>query len=308
MQYLENLEAMADEGNQAAGMKKPIVMPDFYKGDLDEDWEDWIANFKACAEINEWDDDLKCKFLGVRMKGTALKVYHDLDAGVKTNWNNLCTTLENRFKTVQQPQFYKSRFLILKREQGETLRDLGNRVRTLARKTYPDINAKLRDELAQDQFVRSLENVEMILKLRHCMPETLDDAIRIAIDWQTVEADVRNQKYGENVEQSLEKKGGTTCVASAQKSSSLEVMMKEMLTLLKEDREARHRQEQHMTFGRGRGRGRGTNNKCFNCGSEDHFKRDCPRNKTCWICGGTGHLRNQCPNQSNQSGNGNRLE
>lgn len=99
----------ANEGNQAAGMKKPIVMPDSYKGDLDEDWEDWIANFKACAEINEWDDDLKCKFLGVRMKGTALKVYHDLDAGVKTNWNNLCTTLENRFKTVQQPQFYKSR-------------------------------------------------------------------------------------------------------------------------------------------------------------------------------------------------------
>lgn len=90
-------------------MKNPIVMPDSYKGDLDEDWEDWIANFKACAEINEWDDDLKCKFLGVRMKGTALKVYHDLDAGVKTNWNNLCTTLENRFKTVQQPQFYKSR-------------------------------------------------------------------------------------------------------------------------------------------------------------------------------------------------------
>jgi plasmid maintenance system killer protein len=61
------------------------------------------------------------------------------------------------------------------------------------------------------------------------------------------ETDVCNQKYGENVEQSLEKKSGITCVASAQESSSLEVMMKEMLTLLKEDR-----QEQQMTFGRGR--------------------------------------------------------
>lgn len=150
--------------------------------------------------------------------------------------------------------------------------------------------------------------MEIVLNLRHCMPETLDDAIRIAINWQTVETDVRNQKYGENVEQSLEKKGGTKCVASAQAPSSLEVMMKEMLTLLKEDREARHRQEQQMTVGRGRGRGRGSNKKCFNCGRQDHFKRDFLRNKTCWICGGTGHLRSQCPNRSNQSVNGNLLE
>ena len=139
---------MAEADNPGAGIKKPIVMPDPFHGELDEDWEDWIANFKACAEINEWDDGLKCKFLGVRMKRTALKVYQDLDMQIKTDWANLCGTLEKRFRTVQQPQFYKSKFLGIKREHGETIRDLGIRVRTLARRAYPDLDAKLGDELA----------------------------------------------------------------------------------------------------------------------------------------------------------------
>jgi hypothetical protein len=47
----------------------------------------------------------------------------------------------------------------------------------------------LRDELA-----RALTKVDMTLKLRHNMPDILDDAIRMAIDWQTVKIDVRKDK------------------------------------------------------------------------------------------------------------------
>jgi hypothetical protein len=77
----------------------------------------------------------------------------------------------------------------LKQEQYETILDLGNKIRTLARKAYPEIDAQLRDELA-----RALTKVDMTLKLRHNMPDILDDAIRMAIDWQTVEIDVRKDK------------------------------------------------------------------------------------------------------------------
>lgn len=140
-------------------------MPDVFKGDIEEDWEDWIESFKACADINIWDDTLKCNFLGVRVKGTAYKVYQDLETAVKLDWKELCKTLEKRFKTVKQPQFYKTKFLGLKQEQNGTILDLGNKIRTLARKAYPEIDAQLRDELARDQFVRALSNVDMTLKL-----------------------------------------------------------------------------------------------------------------------------------------------
>ena len=190
MQDVERL-SMAEREH---GIKKPIVMPDVFKDDIEEDWEDWIESAKACAEINSWDNNLKCKLLGVRVKGTAYKVNQDLETAVKLDCKVLCKTLEKRFKTVKQPQFYKTKFLGLKQEQNEIILDLGNKIRTLARKTYPEIDAQLRDELAHDQFVRVLTNVDMTLKLRHNIPDTLDDAIRMAIDWQTVEIDVRKEK------------------------------------------------------------------------------------------------------------------
>ena len=190
MQDVERL-SMAEREH---GIKKPIVMPDVFKGDIEEDWEDWIESVKAYAEINSWDNNLKCKLLGVRVKGTAYKVNQDLETAVKLDCKVLCKTLEKRFKTVKQPQFYKTKFLGLKQEQNEIILDLGNKIRTLARKTYPEIDAQLRDELARDQCVRVLTNVDMTLKLRHNIPDTLDDAIRMAIDWQTVEIDVRKEK------------------------------------------------------------------------------------------------------------------
>ena len=64
MQDVERL-SMAEREH---GIKKPIVMPDVFKGDIEEDWEDWIESVKACAEINSWDDNLMCTFVGVRVK------------------------------------------------------------------------------------------------------------------------------------------------------------------------------------------------------------------------------------------------
>ena len=247
--------------------------------------------------------------MGVRLKNTAYKVYQDLEAGVKTDWTNLCATLEKRFKTTKQPQFYKTKFLTTKQQPNDTILDLGNRIRTLARKAYPTLNAELRDELARDQFVRYLNNVEMTLKLRHNMPATLDDAIRMAIDWQTVELDVRKDKLHNQLDVkdhgTEESKSAEACSAVAQENS-LMLMMNEMLTMMKEDREEARRTRGQYAMGGGRGRGRSENNyRCYICGSDQHLKRSCPRNKGCWNCGVQGHVKNNCPQlKQGQSGNG----
>lgn len=246
--------------------------------------------------------------MSVRLKDTAYKVYQDLEQAVKGDWNNLCSTLEKRFKTVKQPQLYKTKFQTTKQLPNDTLLELGNRIRTLARKAYPDVDAVLRDELARDQFVRSLDNVELTLKLRHNIPGTLDDAIRMAIDWQTVEVDVRKLKMSGDCKDSVidENKSSAACSATTQETS-LMTMMNEVLTLMKEDREEARKTRRPFSFGRGRGRA-GSDNvndyKCYICGSNQHLKRNCPKNGVCWSCGREGHLRADCPNlKQGQSGN-----
>ncbi|CAC5393515.1 unnamed protein product [Mytilus coruscus] len=281
---------------EPAGTKKPVIMPDPFRGEIEEDWKDWLDNFKACAEINGWNDDLKCKFMGVRLKDTAYKVYQDTEAAVKTDWTNLCATLEKRFRTVKEPMFYKTKFNATKQLQGDTLLDLGNKIRKLARKAYPTIEAGLRDELARDQFGRALTNVDMTLKLRHCMPATLDDGIRMAIDWQTVELDFRKDKSTTCFEPpKADSLSAGECSATTQETA-LMTMMNEVLRMTKEDRERARRSRGQNIAGKGRGRGRNENDyKCFICGSEQHLKRNCPKNRECWNCGFPGHMRNDYP-------------
>lgn len=296
MQDLERLAMAENNPPEVAGIKKPIVMPDIFKGDVDEDWEEYLEHFESCADINGWDDPTKCKFVSVKLKGNAYKVYKELDTEVKSDWANLCSTLEKRFKTVTQTQHYKTKFLSTAKSRGESLLDLGNRIRSLGRKAYPNLEAKLRDELARDQFVRSLDNLEMTLKIRHQMPETLDDAIRMAIDWQTVEQDVR--KVQDSVKTS--EPNEACCAGMQHPDSQLHNMMKEMLTLMKEDRDYSRR------GGQPRWQQDSTRKpRCYTCGSDKHFKRDCPDGPRCWNCNKVGHTQRNCPLPAKPtSGNG----
>ena len=66
-----------------AVIKRPVVMPELFTGE--EEWEEWMSVFEACAEVNGWDDPTKCKFMLVRFHGQARKVIHDLDQATKTN-------------------------------------------------------------------------------------------------------------------------------------------------------------------------------------------------------------------------------
>ena len=51
-------------------MSKPIILPDTFAGTGDEDWRDWLSAFDVVSEINNWTEAVRCKFLGLRLKGT----------------------------------------------------------------------------------------------------------------------------------------------------------------------------------------------------------------------------------------------
>ncbi|CAG2228923.1 unnamed protein product [Mytilus edulis] len=247
--------------------KRPIVMPDVFTGE--EEWTDWLFQFESCSSLNDWNDGLKCKFIIVRLKGTAGKVLSDLDDDTKKDWTKLKAELTARFDTTTRPDLYKSEFMGRRKKPSETYLEMGNSIRTLARKAYPSLSNNVRDELAKDQFLRGLDKTELALKVRHANPKTLDEAIRMTLEWEAVEKDVKdtNTAPEQKILATMTEETGACASINPSKTDELIGLMTEMMKLMKEDKERTTVSSRYQPRGRG-GYGRGSeeeNQKDLQC-------------------------------------------
>ena len=306
-------------GGDPAGVKRPVVMPDSYYGE--GEWIDYVQGFEACADVNSWDEATKCKFLFICLKGQPRKVFNDLEEDVKTNWNTLKVELKKRLDTTTSPDLYKSEFMSRRKLSTENYHDFGNAIRTLARKAYPSLPSNVRDELAKDQFLRGLEKIDLVIKVKHEKPESLDEAVRMAVEWEAVELDVKSSEGGATAKDSqcsaatVAGANQNVTAASVDKTEELMGLMKDMISLMKDERGDRSfPSSRGVARGRGRGVGRGYQGRgvmagiqCWGCGESGHRKSDCPRSRSrsgCWICGDLRHIQYDCPNRRKQ-GEGN---
>ena len=55
---------------------KPLVIPHLFSGD--KSWDEWIDHFESVADVCNWDDATKLKWLRVRLGGRAGFVFRRL--------------------------------------------------------------------------------------------------------------------------------------------------------------------------------------------------------------------------------------
>ena len=88
---------------------------------------------------------------------------------------------------------------------GEKLTEFVGALRFLADKAYPQWSGGQRLEVVRRQFIQGLRSSSMQMKLMRENPESLDEAVRLACQWETIEAAQRTfQKERATVAEALE--------------------------------------------------------------------------------------------------------
>ena len=69
---------------RAEEMSRPPVIPELFAGK--ESWDEWINHFESVAEVCEWDNANKLKWLHVHLSGRASTVFRHLPDAVKADY------------------------------------------------------------------------------------------------------------------------------------------------------------------------------------------------------------------------------
>jgi hypothetical protein len=85
----------------------------------------------------------------------------------------LTTALESRFGSAHQTELNRAQLRARIRHREETLPELAEHVDQLTRLAYPDAITAMLQVLARDQFIDSLSDEEMRLRVRQNRPSSL---------------------------------------------------------------------------------------------------------------------------------------
>lgn len=288
--------ARPDGRNGAGGAglptARPVFMPETFTG-VGREWSDWSEQFELAADVNNWDERLKLKFMSLLLSGRARDIFSGLSGDAKNDYALLKAAMSRCFEPCDSSDWSRATFTDRRRMHNETAREFGNALRRLATKAYPSADNATRDMLARDQFLTHFATGDFRISLRRAKPKTLEDAIDLASEIELLknleqthlmsDAKVRGvvehkPKSDEQMTVMLgmveelrqEVKALRTTVSNMQHQQSMKNASPGPFSteLGREPRDSAL--QGPMTRARGVGGG------CWECGCTRHIKRDCP--------------------------------
>ena len=214
------------------GHYRPRVMPDQYDGK--RQWEEYLSYFENCAVINEWDDHHKAQYLRVSLRGAANQFLRTLPEHKKQDYNQLVTLLGRRFNPDNQRELFRAELKNVTREDKQTLPELGEEVRRLARMAYPNAPEDMLDGIGKDHFIDALDDADLRWRVYQVKAKSLDDAITAAVEMEAYKKAEKqrgpSKKYVREIETSEWKTKNT---GTTDKEIEIQGMQKQLDQLVK---------------------------------------------------------------------------
>ena len=161
---------------------RPIILPDHFDGSVQ--WSDYLIHFETCAEVNQWIDSEKAKFLIVSLRGNAQQVIGDLHIEDRSDYSRLVEAIGRRFSPARQTELYRVELRNRKHKRNETLPELGQAIKRLVRLAYPQAGYELVNSLGRDYFLDALGDSDLRLQVYQARPSNIDEAVCVAVEFE----------------------------------------------------------------------------------------------------------------------------
>lgn len=294
----------------------------------------YLEQFKCKAKVNRWPKEEWGLQLLSALDGRARNLLAIEQFGENPDYDVVAAKLKENFSSDMSSLAHRHELDLLVRgvsERGtpEPLVNLMVRVKSMAMKAFPTVDAETRQQLAIPYFIRALNNKLLEQSIWAATPTTLSRALEVALACEnglrsstdTSQATGRpapkvRQVTDESYEQN-EFAGMLDAVRVV--TAGLEKRLdKHEQTINRKLNDFTKNQLATATQGKDANMealDRGV--KCYGCGKLGHVKRDCREKKDdrrgavenwkwkqqCYACGEAGHLAKECPTR--QSGNRN---
>jgi hypothetical protein len=186
MREMRELEGMRGPGNRDdrdEKNKKPHLKLQEFSGE--EDWEEFISHFELCAELGRWTRKDQALALAATLRGAARTFYTGLSLRDRSGYDVLADRLRSRFGSDRQQSKWLSKLEGRKRAFDESISLLGDDLRQMGTRAYPDLSLRAQEAMALNQLYKS---VTPELKCR-CMDKdckTIAEAVDVIERYESI--------------------------------------------------------------------------------------------------------------------------
>ena len=145
------------------------------------DFRHYLLQFEMQAEDNDWDDMEKGRKLSRALTDDAVVVLSSIDSRMRRDYKTLCKKLTALHTTPGGDHMRRCELYDAARQANEQIHEFGSRIQLLATYAFP--NDELPEITLADIFMRGLNDDEMQSHVRLQLPDTLQEAVEHACNY-----------------------------------------------------------------------------------------------------------------------------
>ena len=148
------------------------------------------------SELNGWDKKRRAIHLATSLSGQAATTLASLPHQKRTDYDALVMALNSRFGVAHQTELARVQFRNRKRLKDEALPELACDIERLVQQAYPEASSVMHETLAIDQFIDALVDEDMRLRLRQSKANTLQEALKLALELESFVSGQQTKEQG----------------------------------------------------------------------------------------------------------------